>query len=120
MDLDLVLDIDDPIIRENFFRLMRYVQAQSILRGNFSFFEIEIPAATSKFTLKHSLGFIPLDVIVLSVHGNFNFYFRHQEFDRNNLYVTAAGPVKIRFLAGLYSEPGYEKKPVEYPLVAPT
>lgn len=121
MDLSLIFDnIKDRFIRENFFRVQKFVQAQAVLLANFTFYEVEISGANSKFALAHGLDFVPIDVIVLSIHGNHNVYFRYQEFDKTNIYLTAAGPVKVRFLAGRYSEPGYEKAPVNFPLVAPT
>ena len=99
--LDLILkDIEDIYSRENFFRLRKFIAQQVLFDGDFTLFDITIPAKDAKFKIKHGLTFIPADIIILSTEGDYNFYFRYQDFDRDNIYVTANGPVRVRFLAG--------------------
>jgi hypothetical protein len=112
-------ELTDTYIRENFYRLLQYFAQQPLLNADFAFFEVEIPAA-QKFNLAHGLNFIPIDVILLSATGDNRFYFRYQEFTKTNLYIQALGPVRIRFLAGNYSNSGIKDKSVDYPFVAPT
>lgn len=118
--LDLLLkDITDPYIRENFSRLLQFVQKSTILQGEFEFFDLDISKAETNFAFPHGMNFIPRDVLVLSAVGDQRFYFRYQEFDRTSLHVTTSGPVRIRFLAGAYKAPGYDKPASNYPFVAP-
>lgn len=99
--IDLILkDIEDIYSRENFFRLRNFIAAQVIFDGDFKLFDITIPAKSAKFKVKHGLTFIPADIITLAIEGDYNFYFRYQDFDRDNMYITANGPVRVRFLAG--------------------
>lgn len=104
--VDLILkDIDDPYVRENFFRLTNFLNNQVIFDGDFKIFDVTIPAQSEKYKIKHGLSFIPLDIISLSSSGDLNYFFRYQEFDRDNIYVSAHGPVRIRFLAGKLKDP---------------
>lgn len=119
--VDLILkDIDDPYVRENFFRLKNFFASQVFFDGDFKLFDVSIPAAATRFKIKHGLTFIPVDIITLSVSGDFNFYFRFQEFDRDNIYVTTDGPVRVRFLAGKLKDPIKNKLDTNpFPIVAP-
>lgn len=103
--IDLILkDIPDLYARENFFRLQRFVNSQVFFEGNFKLFDVEILSKQASFKIKHGLDFIPEDIISLSGDGDQNYYFRFQEFDRDFIYVTTNGPVRIRFLAGKLKE----------------
>lgn len=116
----ILQNIPDENVREAFFQLLMYFDMQPLLNADFRFFELDIAAATTLYQLKHGLPFIPKDIIVLSAIGDQNFYFQYQKFDKTNLYLTNAGPVRIRFLAGNYQAPGFGAGGVEYPFVAPT
>lgn len=105
MNIDLVLkDIPDVHVRENFFRLQRFINDQVLFDGDFKLFDVSIPKKILSFKVAHGLTFIPEDVIILSTVGDYNVYFRYQNFDKDNLYLTADGPVRIRFLAGKLKE----------------
>lgn len=122
MGLDLILkDIENnPWIRENFFRIQKFMNSVVFSDQTFKVFNVDIKAADTSFKIPHGLAFIPEDIIVTHVEGDFNFYFRYQEFDRDNLYVTAAGPVKLKFLAGSFkSQIKNEGQGLTYPLVPP-
>lgn len=99
--LDLILkDIQDPYTRENFFRLRRFLSNQVIFDGDFKLFDVSIPQQDANFKVKHGLTFIPADLIPLAAEGNYNYFFKYQDFDRENIYINAKGPVRLRFLAG--------------------
>jgi hypothetical protein len=103
MRIDLILkDIQDPQARENFDRLVKFVGKQQILDGDWKFFEIDIGTGNTNLSFKHNLSFVPIDVILLNSVGDQNFRFKYQQFDRDNIYVEANGPVVLRFLAGRY------------------
>jgi hypothetical protein len=108
LKLDLNLkDIEDPIVRENFFRLKRFIEEQTILDGFFTFFEIDIPAAVTSKPVKHNLSFIPKDIVLLSITGDYNAYFNYNDFTSSHIYITAAGPCVIRFLVGTFNKGAY-------------
>jgi hypothetical protein len=101
LKLDLNLkDIEDPIVRENFFRLKRFIEEQTILDGFFT------AAVTSK-PVKHNLSFIPKDIVLLSITGDYNAYFNYNDFTSSHIYITAAGPCVIRFLVGTFNKGAY-------------
>lgn len=105
MAIDLILkDIDDKYIRENFFRLSKYIQEQIILDGQWKFYELEFNSSVSNFRFKHGLTFVPKDVIIMSVIGDHNIYFNNALFDAEFIDITVAGPVRVRFLIGAYKE----------------
>lgn len=118
MKIDLLIkEITDPAIQENFIRLKRELEAQPILQGNWQFYEVEIDTATAKFPYKHHLSFIPKDVVLLSVIGNYNVYFNYVDFDINNIFITTAGACRIRFLVGSFEKGLGSSKDI--PFVAP-
>ena len=105
MSLDLILkDIEDPYVRENFFRLARFINEQTILGGNWKLYKIEVPRATVNFEFKHNLRFIPKHILVLSVEGNKKVDFRHDLFTKENIVLTTEGAVCVTILAGRYNE----------------
>lgn len=121
MKLDLVTkDIEDKFTRENFFRLKRELEAQQILDGFWQFFEITFTEGGTLVPIKHGMSFVPKDIIMLSIEGDYNFYFNHAEFDKENLYATLAGPCRVRFLAGSYKNKAYGGASTEIPFIPPT
>lgn len=117
--LDLILkDIQDPYTRENFFRIKEFIDPKEIFEGDFKLFDISINRRYDSFKILHGLTFIPADIINLSAFGDNNYYFRFQDFDRDAMYVTTNGPVRIRFLAGKLRDPvTSNNRP--FPFVAP-
>lgn len=117
---DLIFkDVQDPYARENFFRLQRFFSLVDLLSGDFKFFEVEINEANTIFLLPHGLTFVPADIIFVSVDGDFNFYFRYQEFDKTNIAIFVSGPCKLRFFAGAYRDPSYGRKVSDLTLIPP-
>jgi len=104
-DIDLILkQVEDKYTRENFSRVFRYIQAQTILGTQWKLYEITFTKAETNFKYEHALEFIPTDIIMLSVIGDRNVYFNFDKFTLTHLDITAAGPVKIRFMVGSYKE----------------
>lgn len=119
MKLDLLLkEIPDLIVRENFFRSKRELEAQQILSGFWHFFEVEFQHSGPLQPIKHNLSFIPQDIIILSVEGNHNLFFNHENFDSTNVYITVEGPCRVRFFAGKYSDKSYGGDKKDLPFVA--
>jgi hypothetical protein len=103
--VDLILkDINDPYVRENFARLSRYLNDQTILAGNWAFYRIEVPSATQNFEFRHSLTFTPKDIIVLSIDGNKNVDFRFDLFTTEFIVFSTEGACSFRILAGSYPD----------------
>lgn len=104
-DLELILrEIQDKGTRENFQRILRYLQDQVILDGEWQLYEIRFDSAVTNYKFKHNLTFVPQDIIQLQVIGDRNIEFNYDKFDANNLDITSKGPCYIRFLAGRYPD----------------
>ena len=99
--IDLILkDVQDEYSQENFFRLKNFIDAQVLFEGDFKLFDLTIPKKETLFKVLHGLSFTPSDIIPLSANGDLNYYFQFQKFDKQYMYITTNGPVRIRFLAG--------------------
>jgi hypothetical protein len=99
--VDLILkDIQDPYVRENFFRLSKFLNSQVWFEGDFKFFDVTIPSKDESFAIRHGLTFTPADIIPLAVTGDFNFYFEYSKFNDTYIYIKTNGAVRLRFLAG--------------------
>lgn len=120
MKLDLLnKEIQDEYVRENFERIKAKLEAEQILGGFFTFFEVELTQLGPKVPIKHNLSFVPRDIIILSVEGNHNVFFRYEEFDQTNLYVSLTNPCRIRFLAGNYKDRAYGGSKKDFAFVSP-
>lgn len=121
MALELILkDIVDERVRENFFRIQRFISENILLGTDFKFFEVDIPQASEAYAIPHNLKFAPKDIIALSSDGDYNFYFRSDLNDSKNIYVSTNGPVRLRFLAGRYKQTGRKTlKDSQKPFVPP-
>lgn len=99
--LSLILkDIVDVHVRQNFFRIQQFVNTQVLFQSDFKFFEVVISNPDTNFKVLHGLSFIPIDIIELSVQGDYNFYFKYSDFDKNYIYINASGACTLRFMAG--------------------
>jgi hypothetical protein len=104
--IDLILkDVKDEYAQENFFRLRNFLGEQVLFDGDFKLFDITIPKKDDNFKVLHGLTFTPADIISLSGAGDLNYYFKFQNFDKQYMYISAHGPVRIRFLAGKLKDP---------------
>lgn len=104
-ELELILrEIKDKWTRENFQRILRYLQDQVILDGEWQLYELRFDKAVTNFKFKHNLDFVPQDIIQLQVIGDRNVEFNHDKFDSNHIDITVQGPCYLRFLAGRYPD----------------
>lgn len=120
MRLELLLnDIENVTVRENFERIQRFLFSATILNGDWQFLEVDLPTANTAKAVKHHSAFVPKDILLLNIVGDHRVYFNYQIFDSENVYVTNAGPCKIRFLAGVFRDKAYGNMATTYPFVAP-
>lgn len=104
-ELELLLrDIQDKTTRENFFRILRYIESQIILDANWRLYEIKFDGAVTNYKHAHKLDFVPQDVVLLQVVGDRNVEFNHTKFDKTNLDITVQGACFIRFIAGRFKD----------------
>lgn len=119
MRLELLLQsVKDLVIRDNFERVQSFLNSAKLLKGDWEFFEVDIPAAGT-VAIRHGLKFVPRDILLLHITGDHRLYFKYQSFDSDNIYIVASGPCVVRFFAGATSEKAYNKRTVIYPFVAP-
>lgn len=101
MKLDLSLSqIEDQATREALFRVQEQFRLNPILSGDWKLFDVEFTGALTSTPIKHNLSYIPVDVLVLFSTGNRSFVFKHELFDRENIYLDTSGDCRIKFLAG--------------------
>lgn len=102
---DFILkDIDDPWVRENFFRLQKFLQRMPILLGDFTFQSYEFTQAYTNRRIAHGLGYKPLDIISTAVTGPGTVTWNYELFDTKYLDVTTTGPCVFRGFIGAYRE----------------
>jgi hypothetical protein len=96
-----VKEIDDPYLRNNFQKLVDYFAKQNQLL-NFQFLDVEFTAAEVKRRVLHGLGVLPRDFVRLEVSGTGKATLHRDLFTKDALFISADGPVRLRFLCGLY------------------
>lgn len=102
---ELILkNVEDMIVRENFFRLQKFLNDFPLFKGNWKFFELSFDSAVTAKEIKHGLGFIPLDIIQTSNRGPGILTWDYDLFDRDNLVVTTTGACSVRAFVGAYRE----------------
>lgn len=104
----LYTQFTDLSLRQNFKSLAQVFGENPFLKGDWTFLPLTIPASGTNIKIPHSLGFKPLDVLVLSAIGG-TYSFNYTLFDSNNIYVTAtlttaSVPLTMRVFIGRYSE----------------
>jgi hypothetical protein len=89
--------IVDKYIRENFRRLKNLSRKNPFLAGQFNFVTITVDAAVTNLKVAHSLGSVPMDVILTNgAPVTFNF----SKFSDTHLDITTTGPCTIRAFVG--------------------
>lgn len=96
-------EIQDEVIRKNFEKLQEYFEAQNQLQ-DFQFVEISTDTEQTNLKVRHSLGFVPKDVIRTKVVGAGQITFNHDKFDRETIDVTTTGQVRFRGFIGTYKD----------------
>lgn len=94
-------EIDDPFTRNNFQKLVDYFTKQNQLL-NFQFLDLEFTAAETQRRVLHGLGVIPRDFVRLEISGDGKLTLHRDQFTKDFLFISASGPVRVRFLCGLY------------------
>lgn len=102
--LDLLIrEIPDLFMRKNLERIKAAVNKDPFLSSQWEHHEVIFPAAVTHFKFKHSLGFVPRDIILTSSIGAGTVTFNYTLFDVDNLDITTSAAVTIRFFAGAYN-----------------
>lgn len=99
----LLAEISDVYIRQNFERLRDYFSGFALGNGKFQFVEIEVTAA-GRSTYRHTLGFVPKDVIQTRLTGTGALTWEYDSFSSQQLVLTTTGPLKVRAFVGSYQE----------------
>lgn len=103
MKLELILkDIDDEYVRENFSRVAHFLQDEALGKVGWKFFSVSLPAGLTRF--KHSLGYVPKDIIVTAISKDAAVIFHYDDFDKTHLQLEASSACVVRFFAGTYEE----------------
>ena len=100
-------EIKDEYSRENFLKIQDYL-ARDAFR-NFRFFKIVFPAGFSYPLVKtvgHGLGFIPRDIVVLSIvkDDGATITWYPDEFTRETIKLQASAACTVRALIGKYED----------------
>lgn len=102
----LVLETGDETTRENMERIEDYLNGQSVLRGEWKFFEITITSAVTNYRYAHKLGFKPKDVIQTSLTGAGTLTWNYSLFNSTHLDITTTDACVVRCFIGTYKENG--------------
>lgn len=97
-------EIKDPVVRENFEKLLSELREFPLLHGKFKFFELEFTKAVTSAQVRHSLGFRPKDVIQTSLVGAGTITFNYGDFSSTHLDITTSGVCTWRGFIGTYLE----------------
>jgi hypothetical protein len=96
-----VREIQDKYIRKNFERLAEYFKKESQFLG-FRFVEIVATNAEVDARIAHGLGYLPKDLVRLSVTGSGTITWHYSKFTTSQLVYTVTGSVRVRLLVGSY------------------
>ncbi len=99
-------EIEDNYLQENFLRIETEINSQTILRGQWNFFEIEFTKAVTNFRFQHRLKYLPKDVLMSSIKGIGTVTFNYELFTKEFLDITTTGACTIRIFVGSYQEAG--------------
>ena len=97
--------IEDLYIQKNFQTFLELFQGNPFLKGDWTFLEFTVNSSGTQ-NIKHGLGYIPKDVLLLSSTGG-TIVFNYSDFNVNFISVTAtvtASPMNVRIFLGRYTE----------------
>lgn len=97
-----VQDIKDGYTQEMFKRLRNFFNADAVTKCDFQFIEINFPVAMTDYKYPHSLGYQPLDVVLLHNFSNATVSFNYAKFTDKHIYVTSNASTVLRLLIGRY------------------
>jgi hypothetical protein len=98
----LVKDVEDEYAKENFVRISDYVRTTVNLEG-FQLVEVTANGA-GQFTVTHTLGYAPKDVIHLSTLGAGTITWLYNQFTDNTLRFSATDACTGRAFVGTYKK----------------
>ena len=103
----LISEVEDRVIRENLRRVETEYNDNTLVKGQFKFFEVTFGNATASYplaaTFVHRLGFTPKDVLPTSIIGG-TVTWDYSSFDGTQIYVTVSAQTTVRFFLGRYEE----------------
>lgn len=98
-------EIQDPKIQENFRRIEEFITKSPLLKSDLKFFEVETVSAVANLRFKHNLGYLPKDLIQLSVRpSSVVVTWNYDLFDRDFIDLSTTGAASVRFFLGTYNE----------------
>ncbi len=99
-------EIEDKYIRENFFRLDKFLRDDTLKKSQFTFFTVTITGSVTNKKFAHNLPFKPTDVILLSVTNSDSatVTWHYDKFDRENVEISTNATCTIRAFLGRYSD----------------
>ena len=100
----LIPEVKDIYSQENFKRIQNFAVEHNILKAQWFFIEAEFTAAVTAQRFKHTLSFIPLDILQTYKTGAGSVTWEYDLFDRSFFYVTTSGACKVRAFLGRYQE----------------
>ena len=96
--------LKDSILVEYFKTIQEEFENLQILKGDWNFKELTFTQVETNKKIPHNLGFLPRDIIELSVTGPGNVTWNYSSFDKSDLNVTTSGACVVRFFVGTYSD----------------
>ena len=99
-------ELEDKFIRENFYRLDKFLREDALKKAEFSFFELVVLGTVVNKKFAHNLSFKPTDVILLSITkpDSATVTWHYDKFDRESVEISTSGPCTIRAFLGRYSD----------------
>lgn len=97
-------EIQDLYAQANFEMIKDFIKSQIILRFQWTFVAFETDVAVTNKKIRHSLGFVPKDLIETFKTGAGTITYNYDNFDTEFIDLTTTGPCKVRFLIGLFKE----------------
>lgn len=95
-----VESISDIPTREAILRIVEYINLLPFSSGNWQF--IEIPLKIGDNSIKHSLGFKPKDMLILSQTGQSTLIVKYNLFTNKDVVINSTQTTTLRALVGTY------------------
>lgn len=96
-------EISDNYAKDNFTRIADYFRNNILDRCDFNFIEITTTAAVTNTAFGHNLGYVPKDMIIMSITGGATVTVNYDRFTSTTVNITTSAATTIRALIGRYS-----------------
>jgi len=96
-------DIDDLATERSFRDLLKYLNANPFVTGEWRHMEISISGAQTNYKVEHKLGFLPKDVF-LTYQSASGLTINYANITADYLDFTTTGSVTFRLIVGRYQE----------------